>query len=360
MMSIALFPKISTRTRGSAFVPGGVLILAIGLPSAVGGCGKADDADLFREGVPYHEDVAMVVPGGATTTTQQQALTAGAVTEVRAALLGQLADSYKLTRDITGMVNGATASVLTLVKTITEFPPSSVAADVAVWGPYSEPLRQNTWRLTVNRVSAGVFDYVFDAKPRGTADSMFLTVLSGHHTVANPGAHRRANLPAYGQGDFTLDWDKAQKLPEHDDNVGKATFTYSRPSPTSDVTISARFTQVRDEDTGMLIDAQYVYGASPGMGGNFSFTLSKDAIATTAALETMTVRSRWQEDGAGRADIKVVGGDLGAAEATANECWGAGDLGFLSVYQTNSYGDAAKMWGQQTECVFSAADYAMF
>jgi hypothetical protein len=360
-MSKAPFPKtISAKTRAVSLVPGGVLVLVIGLPCAVGGCGKADDADPFREGVPYHEDVAMVVPGGATTATQQQALTAGAVTEVRAALLGQLADSYKLTRDITDLVNGATESVLTLVKTITEFQPSSVAADVAVWGPYSEPLRQNTWRLTVNRVSEGVFDYVFDAKPRGTADSMFLTVLSGHHTVANPGAHRRANLPAYGHGDFTLDWDAAQKLPEHDDNVGKATFTYSRPSPIAEVTISALFTQVRDEDTGMLIDAQYVYGATTGMGGNFSFTLSKDAIATTAALETMTVRSRWQENGAGRADIKVVGGDLGATEATANECWGTGDLGFRSVYQTNSYGDPAKMWGQQTECVFSPADYAMF
>jgi hypothetical protein len=96
------------------------------------------------------------------------------------------------------------------------------------------------------------------------------------------------------------------------------------------------------------------------MGGSFQFTITKDAVPTTPALETMTVRSRWQESGAGRADIKVAGGDLATTEATANECWNTGDLGFPSVYQTNSYGDAAKIWGAQTDCVFPTADYAMF
>ncbi len=350
--------RTSRQAAGAHILTRTGLTLALALPlAAAGACGKADGADEFRDGVPYREDVAMVLPG---VSTQQGALTAGGVTTVRGALLGEQADSYKLTRDVTGMVNGATAAVLTLVKTVTEYPPSSMAPNVAVWGPYTEPLRANTWRLTVNRIGRGMFHYTFDAKPRGTDDGMYVTVLSGQHNVANPGTLRHPHLPAYGSGDFTLDWDKAQTLPEHDDNVGKASFTYSRPSPTSDVNIDATFTQVRDKDTGMLIDAKYGYIATPGMGGTFQFTLTKDAIVTTPALETMTVRSRWQETGAGRADIKVVGGDLGTTEATANECWNTGDLGFLSVYQTNSYGDSAKMWGAQTDCVFPTADYAMF
>lgn len=333
-------------------------LLALALPLAAAACGSGDDADEFRAGVPHHEDVTMVLP--ADGSGQQSALTAGGVTAVRAALLGQRAETYKTTRDITAVVNGATGAVLTLVKTVTAYPPSSVKTDLAVWGPYTDALASNTWRLTVNRVGTGMFHYVFEGKPRAADDSMYLAVLSGNHSVADPGVPRRLNLPAYGHGDFTLDWDNAQKLPEHDDNVGKAHFTYSRPSPTGDVTIAAVFTQVIDKDTGMLIDAQYGYVATPGQGGSFQFTLTKDAVTTTPALETLSVRSRWHEDGAGRGDIKVIGGDVGAAGATANECWGAGDLGFLSVYQTNSYGDPAKMWGVQSDCVFPTADYAMF
>ena len=357
-MAISMHTTTRTKTRTQVARAG--LVLALTLPLALGACGRKDDADEFREGVPYHEDVALVIPGG---STQQSALHAGEVTEVQAKLLGEQAELYKLTRAITVMVNGGTVAVLTLVRTITDFPPSSVGMDVAVWGPHTNPLSPNTWRLTVNRVAKGQFSYVFEAKPKTADDAAYLTILSGHHNVANPGMRRRARVAAFGSGDFDINWDNAQMLPEHDANVGRAHFVYSRPSPGSEVNIAVTFTQVKDDETDMLIDAQYGYAETPGMGGNFQFTLSKDAIVTTAALETLTVRSRWQETGAGRSDVKYAGGDVaatvGAPEATASECW---DSNFLSVYQTNSYMDAAKMWGAVTDCdsAFAAPDYAVF
>ena len=142
-------------------------------------------------------------------------------------------------------------------------------------------------------------------------------------TTWSPTPRRAALLrrPAYGHGDFVLDWDAAQRLPEHDLNVGKAAFVYSRPSPTAQVDIGVTFTQIRDDDTGMLVDATYAYAETPGAGGSFQFSVIKDAIATSAALETVSVRSRWLQTGAGRSDVKLTGGDLGAAQATANECW---------------------------------------
>lgn len=328
------------------------------LPLASGACGKPDDADEFREGVPTHEDVTIVVPESGTQTS---ALTAsGGVTERQGALLGETAELYKLTRGITVMVNTGTIAVLGLVRTITEFPPTSLDKDVAVWGPHTNPLSPNTWRLTVNRLGPGQFHYVFEAKAKTADDSAYLTVLSGNHNVADigrAGQRRRANLPAFGSGDFDIDWNAAQMLPEHDTNVGSAHFVYSRPSATDNVNIAVTFTQVRDDETGMLIDAQYAFEEVPGNGGNFQFTLTKDAITTTPALETLTVRSRWQETGAGRSDVKLVGGDLGAAQATSNECW---DANFASVFLTNSYGDPAKMWGAETACLFPTAEYAMF
>jgi hypothetical protein len=332
------------------------LALTLALPLTLAACARDDGADEFREGVPYHEDIAMEIPAG---STQQGALHAGGITQVRAALLGDTAELYKLTRDITFMVNGGTVAVLTLVRTITEFPPSSVSVDQAVWGPHTNPLSPNTWRLTVNRLARGQFQYVFAAKPKTADDGAYLTILAGTHTVANPGGHRRARLPAFGSGSFDIDWDNAHMLPEHDDNLGKAHFDYSRPAPGVDVNIDVTFTQVKDKETGMLIDADYGYVETPGMGGNFQFTVTKDAIAMTPALETLTVRSRWQETGAGRSDVKFRGGDLGATEATANECW---DSNFRSVFSTNSYGDPAKMWGAESACdpTFHVADYAVF
>lgn len=330
------------------------LLVCVGGAFVLGGCEAADDgADEFRGGVPRHEDVEMVVPGAAAA--------AEGAASVQGALLGERAELYVMTRAITNVVNGATVAVLTLLKTIVAFPPTSLGQDVAVWGPHTEPLNPNAWRLTVRRVDAGEFDYVFEAKDRTLDDTAYVTVLSGRHTVAGPqgAAHRRRRLagPDYGSGDFVLDWDAAQRLPEHDDNVGRVHVVYARVAPTSPVSIAAEFTQVRDKETGMLVDANYAYEATPGMGGHFQFSLRKDEIRTTSALETLTVRSRWQESGAGRSDAKLVGGDLAAVEGTASECW---DATFKSTFMTNSYGDAAKMWGAEGACAFVPAEYATF
>ncbi|MEO5766716.1 MAG: hypothetical protein ABIS92_00060 [Polyangia bacterium] len=332
---------------------------------AAAACGSNDEADEFRAGVPQHEDVALAFPGteaasGALTASSSDPTPTPAPT--RAALLQEKAEMYQLTRGITVTVNAATVATLALVRTITEFPPSSVTADGAVWGPHTQALSPNTWRLTVTRESRGHFAYVLEAKDKTASDAGYLVVLSGHHVVADPTARRLLRRPAYGHGDFILDWDAAQRLPEHDRNVGKAAFVYSRPSPTVQVDIGVTFTQIRDDDTGMLVDATYAYAETPGSGGSFQFSVIKDAIATSAALETVSVRSRWLQTGAGRSDVKLTGGDLGAAQATAqptaqataSECW---DASFLSTYRTNSYGDAAKIWGAEPACAFMPADY---
>lgn len=329
-----------------------LLALSLAVAAAAIGCGK-EEGDDFRDGVPQQTDVALVVPGNAS---QGSALTATeGTTAIHSALLGDRAEFYTLTRDITATVNAGTVAVLTIVKTVTNYPPTSVAKDAAVWGPYTDPLSPNTWRLTVTRVEKGQFHYVLEGKAKTAADSAFLTVLSGNHTQADSSAHRRDNVPDYGSGDFLVDWNASQMLPEHDKNVGTAAFTYSRTSPTSVVNIGVTFTQVKDDATGMLIDAVYGYTATPGLGGSFDFKLTKDFITTTAALETMSVHSRWMETGAGRSDTMISGGDLAATQATVNECW---DSNFASVYFTNSYGDPAKMWGAETSCAFTPAMYS--
>ena len=86
---------------------------------ALGGC-KIMDGGEFAGSTPTAENVALAIPASGST---QSALTAGDGTKV-SALLGEEADSYKLTRVVTGVVNGATGLVLVLVKTIVSFPPT--------------------------------------------------------------------------------------------------------------------------------------------------------------------------------------------------------------------------------------------
>ena len=68
------------------------------------GCG-AISGDDFRGGVPTRDTVALNVPGAAAT---------GALTVsngVQSALLGQQADTYVTTRDVTAIVNGGIVSI---------------------------------------------------------------------------------------------------------------------------------------------------------------------------------------------------------------------------------------------------------
>ena len=123
-----------------------------------------------------------------------------------------------------------------------------------------------------------------------------------------------------GSGQFLLDWDKAATLPEHGKEVGTAIVTYSRLSATDDTTIDASFNNVKDEDSGQLVDAEYRYMERVGDGGTFDFQLNKNFVAG-AAIEALTVRSRWQQTGTGRSDVKAQGGDL-AAPATVSRASG--------------------------------------
>jgi hypothetical protein len=331
-------------------------LLAVCLPACalLPACGVRED-DSFREGVPASDTVSLKVPAGGNAQTQG-ALSADGMTGVRSALLGQKADLYTMTRDVTEVVNGGTLAVLTLVHTIVEFPATTVTADRAVWGPHSEPLSPNAWRLTVVRIAPHSYDYVLAAKPKLADDSAFVSILVGHHDAVGGGRGREVD--GLGGGTFTVDWDAAQKLPEHDKNVGKADFTYARPSFSDTTTIGVVFTGIKDDKNAEIYDALYQYAATPGAGGDFQYAAHRDALpapgATGTAKELLTIHSRWLETGAGRADVQISGGDSPTPAPTVNECW---DTSFSSTFKNTSY-DPGQTWGQESTCAFMTAAYS--
>lgn len=294
-------------------------------------------ADEFRSAVPSTDVVSINVPAKSTAGLSQQAVE------------GQVSDFYKLTRGATVIINGGTGAVLSLLKRITSTTPSSLKDSVAVWGPHTEALSPNTWRLTVTRTSPDHYSYVLEGKPKSADDSAYVAVLSGTHV--------NAGQENDGNGEFLLDWDAASTLPEHDNNVGTADVTYARDLNTHVITISAEFTNVRDGDTGNTISAQYGYSQTPGVGGTFDFSTNKnvDSDPSRSAAEHLSIRSRWNTDGAGRADVKVSGGDLGTNQATGNECW---DANFISRYLNVSYDSSLDYGTEATDCVFTSADYS--
>jgi hypothetical protein len=322
---------------------------------AVQGCNVADGDD-FAGATPTAESVALNVPAGSTTSG---ALTNDGVK--RSPLLGEIAGSYQLTRALTSVVNGGTGFILLLVKTIVSYPPTSFDRDVgAVWGPHSEPLDRNAWRLTVDRVERHVFDWKLDSKDKTLGDDAFVTILQGRHTRATNDRNRP--IENYGSGNFTIDWDAAATLPDHNPKeAGRATFTYSRLSPGAVQTINVDFDGVKHEMTGEIFDAVYRYSATPGSGGSMKYGEQRDAVPepgnTGTALETFTLHSRWMETGAGRSDYRSSGPDVTAAlmgDGQVSECW---DTRFNSQFMSISYAPA-EGWGMESSCAFGSADFS--
>ncbi|WP_257458143.1 hypothetical protein [Archangium lipolyticum] len=313
------------------------------------GCGRMDREEEFRSVLPTQELVEVKTP--------QESGQALVVDDVSAqAGEGRTSDLYQLTRRTTAVVNGGTLAVLRLVDAVTKHKPTTVTEDTAVWGPHTEALARNTWKLTVKKTGDNTYSYTVSAKAKTADDSAFVDVITGTHTAALNEAGEP--MRGFGQGELTLDWDRQRTLPENDDNVGRMTVKYSRLDDKSAATVDAAFRQVRDDqDATRRADADYRYAATPGQGGEFNFKLTQDWYKpdnTTSQLEVLTIKSRWQQGGAGRSDVRLSGGDL-VGEATVNECW---DTNFISRFMRASYDPRVGYGTEATGCVFTPAAYS--
>jgi hypothetical protein len=314
------------------------------------GCGRMDRETEFRSVLPTKELVEVKTPAKSGQGLVVDSV--GAQSEQ-----GKPSDMYTLTRGATVLVNGGTLAVLGLVDAVTKYNPTTVTEDTAVWGPHTEALARNTWKLTVKKTGDHTYSYAVSAKAKDAADSAFVDVIVGTHTAAVDEADEP--MKGFGKGEFTLNWDKAQTLPEHDDNVGTMTIKYSRMDDKNAASVDAAFVQVKDgNDATKRVDGNYGYKAVPTQGGEFDFKLVQDwykpSGSTSTAKEALTIKSRWQENGAGRSDVRLSGGDL-VGEANVNECW---DTAFASQYLRASYDPRVGYGTEATNCVFTSAVYS--
>ena len=217
---------------------------------------------------------------------------------------------------------------------------------MAVWGPHTDALSPNTWKLTVTKTGDDVYSCVLEGKAKAAADAAFKAVLSGSHTVAVDAKGNR--LRDFGYGELRIDWDAAQTLPEHDRTTWARRRSATRARTPGEATVDADFRQVQDDEAaGARAWTPTTATRRPRARAASSTSASAKDIDTDAgpqrSIEQLTIKSRWAQtrrgprgrEGAGRRPV---------GSATASECW---DANFASRYLQVScdpalgYGDGA-------------------
>ena len=287
-----------------------------------------------QDGPP--DGVAKALP----TSDQIQIKLPEAAARIDNAMVGQLATYYVVTRDVTRTFNGGAASVLILLHAIVQYPVTSVSGDVYTWGPWTgDGLDPAIYKLDVTANADGTFDYTLSGHAKSDASAHFIALLDGH---ADP---RPGEL--HGNGTFLLDFDAARTVNPVDNanNKGQVDVHYDLAAKHLDLTIMST------DDAGAPVSADYAYDETAGGGGDMTFDVLAN-VGGTAANENVTIRSRWLATGAGRGDARVAGGDLGAQQAIASECWGSA---FTRVYYTDNANFQATE-GDASQCAFATAD----
>ena len=227
---------------------------------------------------------------------------------------------------------------LTLVKTITSFPPSSDCNDAScTWGPWAGDDGLNEWKLHADKV-ADHFVYALSARPIAGA-AAWTDVLTG---TAFPGADRD-----HGNGSFTVSFDNFNALPHPTgwtaDDHGVLAVTYDNRT---DLSITATVTNGKSDDPNSTppyfdMDATYAF-LGTGTGGNLQL-----GIVNLDTSERMSLDTRWIGTGAGRGDVDFI--DALGAEYRASECWAGEALGWVKVFDDKP----TPVYGSEALCAFS-------
>ncbi len=253
---------------------------------------------------------------------------------------------YLMTAEVTENVNGLVGSVLFMVDHITStYEPSwsSSEANTALWGPWAEPLDSAETRLWVHHDEAtDIYTWGFDQRLKNDDEAVWSTVIAGQ---VDAGATEDAS-----SGWFAIDFDTMYELDPTTDAVGAFVCEYDLDE--EGVSGTALFDDFGEPGGSDFADAAYHYEQVHGGEGLMDLVRTIDLNPGSGTDEILVIRSRWTQDGEGRADAYATGGDLGEELGTATECW---DTSFESVYYTDNYSGTET--GDADLCVYEEPDY---
>jgi len=301
-------------------------ILATALVAACA-CGGAQDFQAqARDAMPTSSSVHMGNPSDSQAST-------GASTQLQQDLNATPpSDWYKATVGFVGSVNGATVWTLGVVEVVTSFHATSCSENSCTWGPGSNALDPNTYRLIVSKNADESFHWNLDAQSKSQPGSAFVTVVSGNATPS--GIRHR------GSGTIHIDQDAAATLDSHSTDHGTIDIEYSNVGPAH---IVAHFTSVDDKspnNAGQRGNAYYDFRQLVSGGGDMEI-----AWHNTTTNERDDIHSRWLNDGSGRADVTVLKTTGGVS---LSNCWATAAAGFATTLDT--FGG-----GVESSCTISPA-----
>lgn len=269
----------------------------------------------FRDAAPSNQGIEVSLPKGSTAKQGLNDETVKPAVMPGVTLLA------------TVVVNGGVGLTLLVVAAIVQEEPVELTADHAEWGPLTQPLWKHEFRLKMDRLKEGRFSYVMDRRLKGsTNDADYETVLTGEHHVT--GAKT-------GDGSFTI-----QDL----EKKSHADVTYAR-NMNQDLDVKVGFRGATPAD--------YAFSQLNDGDGSMEFIVASNFVTTSIKDETLTVKSRWHNDGTGRADVTGTGGDI-SNEVRFTECWDA-------QFNRSYYHDTLSLFpteGAASACTFTAASYS--
>jgi hypothetical protein len=317
---------IGAGTRSAvSLVMRSILLSTVAAASLVACIQPKDDPHPVARALPTAEQVKVKLPDGEPRT------------------VGEIAPWYVATRDVTRSLNGGTAWVLILVHTIVQFPPTSAQGDTYTWGPWSDALDPAEYKLEVTELSNGSYDWALSGKSKTEPGASFEVVIAGNAVPSEPEGR--------GAGEFTIDFDAGARVNPIDSNGerGVVSINYDLAARHLDLAVSTV------EDRGGVevpVDYDYSYDEAADRSGNMVFAVHADTEDEGSAAEDVTLRSRWQADGAGRSDIQARNGDLGVDFATASQCW---NRSFRTVFSEFVFGGQTASEGAEADCAYATA-----
>jgi hypothetical protein len=283
-----------------------------------------DDPHPVARAIPTADDVKIELPDRSNRT------------------VGEIAEWYVATRDVTRGLNGATAWVLIVVHTIVQFPPTSESGGTYTWGPWSDALDPAEYRLDVSQATDGSYDWALSGRNKTEVGSVFEIVIEGNAIPSEPEGR--------GSGSFTIDFDASRRVNPIDagDERGTVDVVYDLADKHLDMDIAT--TEDRD-GVATPVAYTYSYDEATDRSGNMVFQIHADSGDEGTLAEDVTLRSRWSQDGSGRSDIRLENGDFGTLAATGAQCW---DTNFRTVYSEYSF-DATLSEGDEADCAYATA-----
>jgi hypothetical protein len=262
---------------------------------ASAGCGNYSNEDLeFMAALPEKQELSAEVP-------------------TRSALvLGETAEYYRLTRNVSLIFNGITEAFLGIIDTIRAFPPTTRKLNERIWGPF-EAEHQPGWMIRMLMTRAGTtFTYHLQFQPASDPSSGWLSLIDGFYAVT--GGVRR------GQGQIKVVTAPLRAAGVDPDLGFLDQLTVDYTTSEFPIDVKLMFTNLPNPlKTDDPMQGTYEYAVQSNGQGALTYDYFADVIPGPM-IDEVLVTSRWLGTGEGRADLQVVSGDA-AVGAQATECW---------------------------------------